>query len=425
MKIKLNLVYLLPLSLAFIIIPLFLFRTKSIVLIVNGESSTYETRKLKVETFLSEVGFSLNPLDKISSNVNSSLKNINEIKIEQFTRYTIHNDSSDISMSSTNRLIGNVLAEAEIQYDNYSAIYLNGQVSSPSNFLSYAPFYDISVYSSFSNPLIDSSINEIKSISLEYQSSDIDIPTSPNYPLDLTLSISGTSPQQYNYLGYLDEFNSLSYTRVIEEVVIEQYPINFSTIYQPLSTILLDTQATIQPGEFGLEAQRNRIRYENGLEIRSTIEDTWLVRPAVNRVVGYGTDISIQSLSTPDGTIEYYRAVEFYATSYSPSRSGVDPSISWYGQVYCGGYTQFGYVAVDLDYVPCGTSLYIPGYGYATAMDTGNFDGAWIDLGYDDDNWIPWSTPITVYFLTPVPPIETIQHIIPPGSTPFLPGFTY
>jgi 3D (Asp-Asp-Asp) domain-containing protein len=314
---------------------------------------------------------------------------------------------------------------ASIPYDSSLTVIVNGVKLLPSDLLDYNAFYDIQVLENTDQPSSDVDAIAIETLSIEIDEKLVEIALSPSNSNNFNLSTTGITPQQYNYFKISDEPEVLNFIRVNEEVVLEQYPIDFATLYQPLSTIALDEKATIQAGEFGLEAQRNRIRYENGVNISTTVEDSWLVRSALNRIIGYGTNISIQTLSTSDGLIEFYRSVVFYATSYSPARSGVDPSISWYGEVYCGGYTQYGYVAVDLDYVPCGTPLYVPGYGFAIAMDTGNFDGAWIDLGYEDDNWISWSRPVTVYFLTPIPPQDSIQYIIPPGSTPYLPGFTY
>jgi hypothetical protein len=59
-----------------------------------------------------------------------------------------------------------------------------------------------------------------------------------------------------------------------------------------------------------------------------------------------------------------------------------------------------------------GQPLFIPGYGYATIEDVcgGCTDRPWIDLGYSDNDWQQWSSWVTVYFLTPVPP--NIIHVL-------------
>jgi len=48
------------------------------------------------------------------------------------------------------------------------------------------------------------------------------------------------------------------------------------------------------------------------------------------------------------------------------------------------------------------------------AMDNGNYTGAWIDLGYPDDNYVIWHQYVTVYYLTPIP--DFVPFTIPPGS---------
>ena len=49
-------------------------------------------------------------------------------------------------------------------------------------------------------------------------------------------------------------------------------------------------------------------------------------------------------------------------------------------------------MAVDPDVIPLGTHMYIPGYGFGVAADTGGaISGNMIDLGYPDcysSNWI-------------------------------------
>lgn len=202
--------------------------------------------------------------------------------------------------------------------------------------------------------------------------------------------------------------------RVREEVIIEQAPIPFQTTYEPNPEFEIDQQSIIESGSYGVLASRIRVAFEDGEEISRTVEGEWVAREPEHRKIGYGTNIVIRSIDTPDGPINYWRAIRMYATSYSPSRAGVPDDWPWFGITACGKELVKGLVAIDNRYIPFYTMMYVPGYGYAEACDIGGgVKGRWIDLGYEDHNWKNWHENVTVYFLTPVPPANSISWIFP------------
>lgn len=202
--------------------------------------------------------------------------------------------------------------------------------------------------------------------------------------------------------------------RVQETVLIEQEPLPFETIYEASADLEIDSQSILDSGSFGVQANRVRIRTVDGEEESRIVEGQWIAREPEPQRIGYGTKIVVRSTSTPDGPIEYWRAIEMWATSYAPSNAGVSESNPDYGITACGKVLEKGLVAIDRRYIPFYTQMYVPGYGFAMACDTGGgVKGRWIDLGYEDSNYVPWHQNVTVYFLTPVPPAESISWIIP------------
>ncbi len=203
--------------------------------------------------------------------------------------------------------------------------------------------------------------------------------------------------------------------RVREDVILTQTSLPYETRTELTPQLELDQQEIIQVGEPGLAVSRTRVRYEDGVEAARRTEAETVVRPPRDQITGYGTQVVVRTAVVDGVTIEYWRSLRVYVTSYAP----------------CGGYTvypcyyytssrkpvQIGVVGVVRSwyYLMQGWPIYVPGYGRATIEDVGAGwppgNHYWIDLGYTDDNYVPWSGWITIYFLTPVP--ENIPYILP------------
>lgn len=213
----------------------------------------------------------------------------------------------------------------------------------------------------------------------------------------------------------LPEDGNIRLVRVREEVVLTQISLPYQTRTELTPQLELDQQEIIQVGEPGLAVSRARVRYEDGVEATRTTEAEAVVRPPRDQITGYGTRVVVRTAVVDGVTIEYWRSLQVYVTSYAP----------------CGGYTvypcyyytssrkpvQIGVVGVVRSwyYLMQGWPIYVPGYGRATIEDVGAGyppgNHYWIDLGYTDDNYVPWSGWITIYFLTPVP--ADIPYILP------------
>jgi uncharacterized protein YabE (DUF348 family) len=206
----------------------------------------------------------------------------------------------------------------------------------------------------------------------------------------------------------------LRVVRVREELITEQDLIPKETVFQAMPDKEIDTVQTLQAGADGIRRRYVRVRYEDDVEVSRAAEGEVLAQAPQPRVIGYGSNIVVRTLDTSDGPIEYWRAYTVYATSYSPSRAGVPPTARNFGITASGQRLVKGLVAVDRRHIPFGTRMYVPGYGFALAADTGGgVKGRFIDLGYEDWNYVGWGKVVTVYFLTPVPPANSISWIIP------------
>lgn len=94
-------------------------------------------------------------------------------------------------------------------------------------------------------------------------------------------------------------------------------------------------------------------------------------------IVGDQTLAALSGNSGSSSPVGYYRKrIVMEATAYTP----YDPGNS--GYTANGNWLEHGLVSVDPSVIPLGTRLYIEGYGYAVADDTGgDINGNRIDLG--------------------------------------------
>jgi len=201
----------------------------------------------------------------------------------------------------------------------------------------------------------------------------------------------------------------ISLIHIAESISLVKDESAFNYTYQNDPEAELDTTSVITPGQLGLLVSRQRNRLENGVIVRTLDEGPWKASDPSDAVLGTGTKVVVRTEVVDGQTLEYWRKLSVYATSYHPSefsygaltRSGlpltkgiVAVAASWYN-------------ALEMQ------PVYVPGYGHGIIADSGyGIPGRyWIDLGYDDENYISWHDWTVIYFLTPVP--AYVQAILP------------
>lgn len=201
----------------------------------------------------------------------------------------------------------------------------------------------------------------------------------------------------------------ITIARVLEEIDLEEEIAPYESIVEWDPNLLIDTEV-VRPGANGITRWRYRIRHVDGQEVARTLEDVWVAQEPRQEVIVYGQKIVPQTLVNDAGQeFTYWRKIRMRATSYSAATAGVSPAEPWYGRTRTGDPMRKGIVAVDPRYIPLRSRVYVPGYGFGDALDTGgNIRYRRIDLGYDDDNLELWSQWVDVYLLWPPPPAHQI-----------------
>ena len=191
---------------------------------------------------------------------------------------------------------------------------------------------------------------------------------------------------------------------VSEEQVLETERIESRTLYEPDSSLPWGERRIVL-GQDGIRYRQYRIVYEDGAAISRELATEWYDPQPVDTVIYYSpVDAAPTTLpaAIPD-ELDIVRALTVYATWYSPASAGRSPSDPAYGITATGVPVDRGIIAVDPSVIPLGTRLYIPGYGYGVAADTGGgIRGNVIDLGYPDGVVSDWTSRwVEIYILAP------------------------
>lgn len=153
-------------------------------------------------------------------------------------------------------------------------------------------------------------------------------------------------------------------------------------------------------GNDGARVRRYEVSYVNGEEAGRELVEEYYDPAPVDTVVYYPVQTGRDDAAPAEGVVG--RVINVYATYYTPASSGRAASDPAYGRTATGVLVTYGVVAVDPTVIPLGTRMFIPGYGYAVAADTGGaVKGYIIDLGYPDGVTVDWrSRWLDIYILS-------------------------
>jgi uncharacterized protein YabE (DUF348 family) len=174
------------------------------------------------------------------------------------------------------------------------------------------------------------------------------------------------------------------------------------------SNTVYRSDASLPPGQIrkvqghdGAKVRRYAVSYVNGEEAGRDLVDEQFDPEPVDTVIYYPTRTGANE-SQPADAGRVSKTLRVYATWYDPASSGRASSDEAYGRTADGGVVTYGIVAVDPDVIPLGTKLFIPGYGYAVAADTGGaVKGYIIDLGFPDGVAVDWQSKwVDIYILS-------------------------
>jgi resuscitation-promoting factor RpfB len=214
-----------------------------------------------------------------------------------------------------------------------------------------------------------------------------------------TLGISLNEPDRVEpALGHmLKPGDKIQVIRVTRLLVTERTQIPYREIRRGNESLDRGITRVLQKGRAGVREDTVEITMENGVEVATVILHSEMIRPREDRVVEYGENTL---LSRGGRNMTFNRVFSMSATAYCGGTAEFGCPIDENGRSVCTGSNNDGItatgvralagsgsdraphlVAVDPKVIPLGSRLYIDGYGFAIAVDTGSsIKGNRIDL---------------------------------------------
>jgi len=170
--------------------------------------------------------------------------------------------------------------------------------------------------------------------------------------------------------------NEITITRIVKKERKEIHAVGFKSMTKKDVTLKKGEVKILQKGSKGMREDTYEVLFENGKETKKTLLKQIVIQEAKNEIVAVGTKVIRRQVSRGSNPSREFTVT---ATAYTASC------------VKCSGITATGInlkknshmkvISVDPTIIPLGTKVWVEGYGYAIAADTGShIKGNRIDL---------------------------------------------
>lgn len=349
------------LSLSLIWLVSFAVMTKSVTVEIDGEKTSYLTIQKNIGDFLAHSKLNVYPEDLVLPERDTPIKRGMTISLKRSVPIRIKLDGQEMDFRTLSPVVGQALEGAGKKLG--FRLKESDEVE---------PGRDESVRS---NLAITVNRSVPMSITADGVTRNIEMAPHPvKEVLDKLQIALGPMDRVTPGLDQVVTGNvNVKVTRVMEKVLTVQAALPFQTLTKPGDFPVGLPDRVIAKGSTGLDEQTVKVTYEDGVEVDRAILSQQTLRKPVEQVVASGTQTTI---SRGGHTFTFKRAYQVKATGYS------EPG----GRTSVGYPVSRGVIAVDPRVIPYYTKMWVEGYGWGTALDTGSaIKGNRVDLYFDTE----------------------------------------
>lgn len=157
--------------------------------------------------------------------------------------------------------------------------------------------------------------------------------------------------------------------RVNYKTISEIVPIPFKEVVKVNKSLANTKRQISQEGKNGEKEVSTKITYEDGVEVSREVVKENITKNPHDKIIIQGT-YPLMPVSRGGSIMSYSRVFEARATAYW-AINGVGKTYTASGRKAVWNPDGYSTIAVDPKVIPYGTKLFVQGYGFAIAADTG------------------------------------------------------
>lgn len=329
---------------------------KSVVITLDGQEEIIKTHADTIKDLFDDMDITLRSEDYVFPSVNTKVKNDLEVVWNPANEIELVNGSETKSVWSAAETVGEFLQEQDIKLTEHDKVEPKQDEKITGN-------TNIQIEKAFSLTLANG--GEEKKV---WSTST----TVADFLSHQGIELKELDRVEPNLEETVKANDTIKVIRVEKVTDVVEEPINYAVVTKKDNSLNRGSEKVVTPGQEGLVSKEFEIVKENGKEISRKLISEKTLKEKQDKVVAVGTKVAAATKVVSRGSAAPAGGKEMYvnSTAYTASCNG------------CSGNTATGInlkanpnvkvIAVDPSVIPLGTKVYVEGYGYAVAADTGS-----------------------------------------------------